>query len=167
MGDDEMKKTAVSNTGPILHLQEIKLLKLDRLFSRVIISELVSQELAHLLGKLPQGIEVYSGKGNINQVGHLSRKYNLHPADVEVLSLCKELKPDLALADDLDLRDALREIGIITTGTVGLLFRFYTESIISSKELEKSIDLLFDYSSLYLSKAFRKYIKDYLRLLLK
>ena len=40
-----MSRDAISNTGPILHLQEINLLTALGVFDRIFIPELVAQEL--------------------------------------------------------------------------------------------------------------------------
>ena len=63
------------------------------------------------------------------------------------------------LTDDLALRRALEARGATVAGSVGLLIRGYSSKKLDRAELEKSIDSLIETSPLYLSPAFKVYLR--------
>lgn len=88
--------------------------------------------------------------------------YRLHTADLSVAALVERQRPDIILADDLQLRKALETQGYKVVGSIGVVVRAFTCGIINKAELQAAVDELLDGSSLYTSRAFRKHVHDLL-----
>ena len=162
----------VGDTGPFLHLHEIKHLPLLRLFSSLEIPQAVANEL-HQYGVGPAELEAAGLKVQVGtpvpeafaRVEAESAKLGLQDADRAVLALAVDRRAVTVLTDDLDLREASKRFGIIPVGTIGILFRSSATHHIDRPGLERAIRLLFDESTIHLSPAFRSYVLLRLRTL--
>ena len=160
-----MSRTAVADTGPLLHLTEIGQENLLTGFDLVTISEQVVMELkrhgifVHVSVILCDclTIEVVTQLELDRQWADLS-KFRIHEADLSVAVLAARLVPEIVLTDDLELRKGLETQGCSVVGSVGVLFRSFKAGHLTKLELQKCFDQLFDGSTLYLSKGFRVYI---------
>jgi predicted nucleic acid-binding protein len=133
---------AISDTGPILHLHEVGRLDSLRVFTRLIVPNLVADELRSYGLDCPrlaaQGVNIARvsvRETHRAQVETANREVTLQPADLEVFTLAYEdgfQKP--VLTDDLRLRQYLEAHGAVVTGTVGVLVRAY-QSVHSSPAL--------------------------------
>jgi len=83
---------------------------------------------------------------------------SLHKADISVLALGDELKVKTILTDDLQLREKSKARNFKPVGTIGIIFKSYTDRLIIRKDLERLIGELFGKSGLFLEKGFRNYI---------
>lgn len=159
----------VSDTGPILHLDEIGHLTILTTATPIVLPALVLAELeARGLGlaRLREaGVDT-----NVSPVPSFEWREilrdvapQIQPADAQVFALVRASRfQALALTDDLTLRKLLESHGAQVAGTVGILVRAYTTGGISRMELEATIESLFNDSSLHLSRAFRVYLKKLL-----
>jgi predicted nucleic acid-binding protein len=156
----------ISDTGPILHLQEIDQLPFLAIVSPLGIPGLVRAELAayqiHLADLEKAGLEVVvhsvleSEWQEVLLTPELSR---IQPADAQVFVLARSRSfQPLTLTDDLALRKLLEGEGVTVVGTIGLLIRTYREGKVDRNTLERCIDDLFDRSTLHLSRGFRVYV---------
>lgn len=162
-----MNEKAVSDAGPPLHLTEIGCEALLSLWAEVTVSELVRDELARL-GVLPRIEAALSAALTAESVGDTEVEFeraslarpHLSDTDLSVAALAQCRRPDVVLTDDLDLRKALDGRGQKVTGSVGVLFRAFQEGRISRDDLRRDMDALLSGSTLYLSRGFRKVVRD-------
>jgi len=159
---------AVADTGPVLHLQEIGKLETLALFSPLILSTFVAAELEArgvVAARLREAtIDIIVAQVNESEwMEILELGPQIQPADAQVFALVRARRYQvLALTDDLTLRRLLESHGAQVTGTVGVLVRAYSSRRLSRSELEGAIEALFDDSSLFISRAFRLYVKKLL-----
>ncbi|MHB9126573.1 MAG: hypothetical protein ACYC4F_11600 [Armatimonadota bacterium] len=160
-----MPETAVSDTGPILHLGEIDRLDELKQFDKVAVSDVVRAELrrhgmfAAAETALSDILEVHRVRLReiTAQRGALSG-FMLHRADLSVAALASRLASDVVLTDDLELRKALESHGALVVGSIGVLFRSFRNGHLSKDELRAVLESLFDDSTLYLSKGLKAYV---------
>ena len=153
---------AITDTGPPLHLNQIGYLRLFNIFEKIVVSKQVKDELlkfgvwsfftkemaTHLQEEIVTDDE-------INKEQDKRKDHMLHKTDLSVLVLMCRMMDALALTDDLSLRRAIESLGRVVVGSIGILIRGYRDQRLSKDELHRCMDLLFNDSSLYLSRAFR------------
>jgi predicted nucleic acid-binding protein len=155
----------IVDTGPLLHLNEINQLFVLNRFEQLHLPELVVNELSHY------GLNTNTLKLTAKVVVHYFEPASLLPvlqqlgppeiqlADAAVFQLAQQVnfsRP--VLTDDLALRRQLERHGNLVIESVGLLIRAYHTQLISRIELEETMELLFNDSSLHISPAFRIYV---------
>ncbi len=158
---------AIADTGPVLHLHEIRRLESLRIFDRLVMPDLVAEEL-RAYGLDPSHLGVTALKVTITSVertewGPVLSEANqptIHPADAQVFVLARLSQfQKLVLTDDLALRRRLESQGATVVGSVGVLVRAYTNGHPKRDELESAVDALFTTSTLHMSRAFRTYVR--------
>jgi predicted nucleic acid-binding protein len=159
----------VSDTGPVLHLQEIARLSALNTVAPLLLPDLVVEELARhgvtAARLLEAGIDFTAREIEPLAWRQVLRDIapEVQPADAQVFSLARESGfRSLVLTDDLALRRLLESHGSPVTGTVGILIRAYTGQILSRDEVELAFDALFRTSTLHLGRAFRAYLRSLL-----
>jgi len=101
---------------------------------------------------------VNADANEINKVFKRTRDYKVNHADISTIAVANEKKIPLVLTDDLQLRKAIESYGLKPVGTIGVIIKAYRENIIGSKELLlKTINKLFEQSSLFISPAFKSF----------
>lgn len=160
-------REAITDTGPVLHLHEIGQLESLRIFERLVMPDLVAEELCNY-GLDPSHLGVTALKVTIvivertewSPVLSEADQPTIHPADAQVFVLARSSqfqKP--VLTDDLALRRRLESQGGTVVGSVGVLVRAYTTGHLKRDELESAVDALFTTSTLYMSRAFKVYVR--------
>lgn len=159
----------VSDTGPVLHLDEIGHLAVLATAAPIVLPDLVLSELeARGLGiaRLGEaGVDTNVSPVPSFEWREILRNVapQIQPADAQVFALVRASRFEaLALTDDLSLRKLLESHGAQVAGTVGVLVRAYTSGRVSRMELDSAVESLFNDSSLHLSRAFRMYLKKLL-----
>lgn len=160
-----MTDEAISDTGPILHLNEIDKLESLNIFERLYVTGLVAKELnSYGIDVLTLGIRTQILIVNVDDENRFQEITNLitkpiHPADTEVFILARDRNYSIpVLTDDLTLRRQLEQQGALVIGTIGILVKAYHKGSMNREDLEGAIDSLFEKSTLYMSRAFRSYI---------
>src|SRR3989338_3010375 len=138
-----MANKVVSDTGPILHLSEVNLLKIINIFKPVIIPEEVEKELIKNNIDIPRSIAVIKiNPESKDTVKILTNQYDLDLGEAEAIALVLQEKAAYFLTDDLEARQVSKEYGIEVHGTVGIVLRAFREKIIDKKiALEKIKEL--------------------------
>lgn len=137
-----MGNKAVSDSGPILHLYEIDLIKVLNIFNRVLIPEAVFEEL--------KKYEVNERKIELTPLNSemkdktkvFSSQYELDIGEAEAIMLALNEKADYFLTDDLIARIVAAEHNLEVHGTIGIILRAFRDKIIKKEEaINKIIDL--------------------------
>lgn len=153
---------AVIDTGPLIHLHEIDQLEIiTAVFSNLHIPEYVKREIRN--EPILKFIALHSDRIKVHPVSEPElfpvkdaySKFQLHLADLAVVTVLLKISDSLALTDDLALRRAIESNGRTVVGTVGILFKAYKRGVIDKPRLIELIDRIFNDSSLYLSSSFR------------
>jgi predicted nucleic acid-binding protein len=169
-GAPRVLESAVSDTGPVLHLAEIAHIEHYRLFGCTSISQQVKSELRRLgilrilaetLGDRLQIVNVTADE--VRRLDDPISSTKLHPADLSTLALAVRLRPDVVLTDDLALRRRVEDHGFVAVGSIGILVRAHRTGRLTRSQLEEALDKLLNGSSLYTSKAFRARVDDILK----
>lgn len=155
----------ISDTGPILHLNEINSLLVLDIFEQIKLPDLVADELkAYDLNANELNIRAnvvicpVDHEQSLNIMQKLGQPF-IHLTDAAVFILAQNAnfsRP--VLTDDLALRRQLEARDTLVIGSIGLLIRAYHQKFINKTVLESAIDSLFNDSSLHLSQAFRVYV---------
>jgi len=168
-GDCQMTDEAISDTGPILHLNEIGKLESLNIFERLYVTGLVANELSSYdIDLLSLDLKTQISLVDINDENRFHEITKLismpiHPADTEVFILAREKNYSIPiLTDDLTLRRQFEQQGALVIGTMGILVKAYHNGLMNREDLEGAIDLLFEESTLFISRAFRSYIRKLL-----
>lgn len=126
----------ISNTTPIISLLKInKLSLLKKLYGKIIVPFAVYQEIEEGKDK-PYYTDLFS----INWIeikkiqNSKSREYifDLDKGEAEVLILAKEIDADLAILDEIMGRRYAKQLGIVLSGTIGVLLKAKEKGYISS-----------------------------------
>lgn len=146
-----MNKSAVSDTGPILHLTKIGQESHFLIFGKIFISKQIKSELEKydIFSKIKAAmndriiIEVVS-KQEIDEQKRILSGFKIHQSDLSVAVLAQRVLPEAVLVDDLELRKGLETQGYTVVGSLGILFRAFKQRQLTKSELRVSIDQLFN-----------------------
>ena len=149
----------VSNAGPLIHLTEIGEFELLKTFSRIYIPEKVYEEVC--IEGMPGEREVRSAENievlivSKEEIEKVSNKIDLKLDDgeLEALTVCNRFKVKIFLTDDLDARDAGKQLGFEVHGSVGVIARAYREGLIDLKRAKRALGDLYSISKLFVTKA--------------
>ena len=155
--------SSVADSGPPIHLNQIRRLDLLALLAPLNVSTQVRSELAQTgvwtaLRKVRR-LDVRRHPIANRSIETERRRWaapQLSAADLSVLVLARRISRANVLTDDLRLRHCVHALGRRAIGSVGVLVRAYRLKKISSFQLRRAISELFDDSSLYLSLVFRE-----------
>lgn len=162
-----MSRLILVDSGPILHLHEIKRIYLFRIFKEreLVVSNIIMNELANynvsLEGLEEEGLRLtvsHVRRKDIRDIQTSVKDYRLHDGDVSIILLSLKFKPELVMTDDMELRKAIVDNNLKPIGTFGIVMKAWKEGIISKNEVDDIVRDLFEQSTLYLSKGFKKYI---------
>ncbi len=154
-----MGNKAVSDTGPILHLSEINLIKILDIFSNVIIPDEVFGELNKSRISVPRKIKIISLKSEFKDIAKvLVNQRDLDFGESCAIALVMQEKAEYFLSDDLDARNIAKDYNIEVHGSVGIVLRAFREKIISKKEAIDNIKNLHVKSSLFITTDLVKHI---------
>lgn len=164
-----MSETAVSNTGPPLHLSEIGQESQLTVFDRVTISEQVREELTRrgvfnrVAAALGDCLTVESvTQAELDAQRTALSGFKVHQTDLSVAALAARFASDVVLTDDLELRKGLEAQGCTVIGSIGVLLRAFRIGRFTKAELQAHLDQLFDGRTLYLSTGFRAHVRKLL-----
>ena len=156
---------AVSDTGPLIHLDEIRQLNLlTDVFAHIYIPEHVVREVSNtavhaFILQNPDSISIEKVQPqSLFSAKEASAGFRLHLADLAVMVVLYNYNNAIAITDNMELRQRIESSGKTVIGTVGMLFRAYKQGTIDGDVLRNLVDQLFNDSSLYLSSAFKKKI---------
>ena len=151
----------VSNTGPLLHLSEINLTTIFRLFKHAFIPSVVAEELRKYNVHVPSSVNVLplSAEGK-DHVKVLANQYDLDEGEAAAIALALQEKAQVFLTDDLAARAVAKAYFLEVHGTVGVVLRAFREKIIDKKLALEKIDELYKNSSLFITLDLVNEVKD-------
>jgi predicted nucleic acid-binding protein len=149
-------KLIVSNTGPILHLREAKLLNLLQKADHVYIPQKVDDELIKLDSRWkkdrPLWIEIEPLKSNeAKDAEYLFLSGLLDLGEAEAIILAKRLQPNWFLTDETEARILDSSLGIEVHGSLGVVLWSASVGHLNYKESKEALDRL-STTSLWISK---------------
>ncbi len=148
-----MANKVVSNTGPILHLYEISLLKAFNIFSNILIPHEVENELRKNKIVFPSKIKAVAlGDEFKDKAKIFANQYDLDLGEAEALALVSQEKADYFLTDDLDARQVARNYNIEVHGTIGIILRSFREKVLSQEIAIGKVMELKTKSSLFITQ---------------
>ena len=144
---------AISNTGPLLHLFEINLLKVLDIFSSLSIPQEVAKELQKNNVPLPKKIQILNLlSSSKNTVKVLTNQHNLDLGESCAIALTLQEKTSLFLTDDLDARSVARAYNLEVHGTLGIILRAFRQGIIDKSTAIEKCKALHTTSTLFITK---------------
>lgn len=150
-----MANKVVSDTGPLLHLSEISLLKALDTFKEIYIPEEVNNELKkNRIGKDAfDKIKIVNLNPKFKDVAEiLVNKFSIDLGEAQAIALSLQEKAEYFLTDDLDARTVAGAHNVEAHGTVGIILRAFREKIINKKLAVEKINELYTTSSLFITK---------------
>ena len=155
-----MEIKVVSNTGPILHLSEINLLKALTIFNKIYIPSEVESELRkNNIRSLPKYIKKIDLLHKSKDIaGILINKFSLDLGESQAIALALQEKAHYFLTDDLDARSISKDYGIEAHGTAGIILRAFRNKIINKKTAIQKVKELQINSTLFITKDLIYYI---------
>jgi predicted nucleic acid-binding protein len=161
---------AIADAGPLIHLREIGCLTLLTVFDAVHVPDAVWQETVDS-GRVPE--EALLSLGIIHRYSLLGSEVTryaqenslgiLHGGERESLCLCGQIAVPILLTDDLAVREASKRLALIPVGSLGIVARAYRIGQLSLIEAERSIEALYDVSTLYVTRTIVDLVIEQLR----
>ncbi len=126
------KINSISDTGPIIYLSKLNLIKLLEIFSPVGISPEVRSETSNYKISVPVFLKTLELNAKTKDfVELLILQFELDLGEAEGLALIRQEGAKLFFTDDLDAREAAKQLGVSVHGTIGILIRGYREGKLS------------------------------------
>lgn len=146
---------AITDAGPLIHLDELNCMDLLDGFSRVLIVDAVWREVAYHRPVLFQYRSftrcIAPNQPDIIQT--LTPLYGLHDGEREALTLCLTNPESIFLTDDTAARMAAKALGIGAHGTIGIILRAIRTSQRTKQEALKILDSIPLSSSLHIRRS--------------
>lgn len=134
----------ISDTTPIISLLKAGRLELlQQMFTEVLVPEAVYGELISnkIFEEEAEQIKHASfikmnRVANQQSVSIFQKITGLDAGESEAITLADEMKADLLLMDERKGRQVAKQMGLVITGTIGILLQAYDECLLSKEEAE-------------------------------
>ncbi len=162
-------RTAVSDTGPIIHLSEVGYFHGLRIVENLLIPKAVESEIRS---------KNAPGKNELRKAGWITTKelegvqkekaekmakdFGIELADAEAIVLAKTNDIKLLFTDDKSAREIAEYYGLEVHGSAGILARAYRSKILSYEEVKEALERLHRDSSLYITDRVYKIVLDFI-----
>jgi predicted nucleic acid-binding protein len=148
-----MEAKAVSDSGPIIHLNEINFLESFNIFNSVLIPEEVESEIKkHKIYPMKKIRVAALNTRHKDIVKILTNQKDLGLGESEAISLAIQEKPCIFLTDDLEARNIAKEFSLDVHGSLGIILRAFREELINLDIAIKKINELQSKSSLFITR---------------
>ncbi|HEY4690916.1 MAG TPA: hypothetical protein VIK33_16510 [Anaerolineae bacterium] len=146
---------AALDSGPLIHLSQIQRIDLLAILPELHVVDAVWREVE----AGPVGLQALTRLPNLRrhrvqpeQIASLHLdKTGLHLGELESLALCISERITLLVTDDLRARKAATDLHIQPVGSVGIILKSCTLSMITAREAEGLLWQLHDESSLFVT----------------
>lgn len=157
--------SAVLDSGPLIHLAEIRCFRALRI-AEVVVPVAVSIEVTR--ANKPGSQELKDSELPIIELTEdekvlakrLCQRYSIEVGEAEAIALCISRRYDLFLTDDAEARDVGEVHNLEVHGTAGIIARAYHEGLLSRDETIRAMQDLYETSSLYISKRVYKLVME-------
>lgn len=142
---------SVSDTGPLVHLHELKTVESLAVFEKTFIPLEVATELREV-SRFKKFIELkeltaeYKDKANL-----YVERFVLSLGESQALALAKQLEIQTFLTDDLEARETAKKLSLVPVGTIGVIIASYKKKIITKKQCVELIRKTKIESTLYIT----------------
>ena len=150
-----MANKVISDTGPLIHLSEIDLIKALDAFKEIYIPEEVNNELKRnrIDKNVFNNVKIANLGPKFKDVAEIMvNKFSLDLGEAQAIALSLQEKADYFLTDDLGARTVANAHNIEAHGTVGIILRAFREKIINKKLALEKINELYTSSSLFITR---------------
>ena len=150
-----MANKVISDTGLLIHLSEIDLIKALDAFKEIYIPEDVNNELKRnrIDKNVFNNVKIANLGPKFKDVAEIMvNKFSLDLGEAQAIALSLQEKADYFLTDDLDARTVANAHNIEAHGTVGIILRAFREKIINKKLALEKINELYTSSSLFITR---------------
>lgn len=148
-------KTAVSDAGPFLHLEEVEQLGLLDVVKAV----LTTPEIMDERGKITESLKRLKGvrqkeltPKNKDITKYLMRRYGLHLGETTGIALCKQEQIKLFFTDDLEARQIAQVLKLKPHGTLAIVLRALKERLLTKEQATKAVHDIYEKSSMFFTK---------------
>jgi predicted nucleic acid-binding protein len=154
---------AVLDAGPIIHLEQIDRLELLEVISSSYITEEIRDEVGKaIIQKTDLEVKDLEASSK-DRAKHLSSKHGIELGESTAIALGKQLGLNYIFTDDLDTRKTAEKVNLEPHGTLALVTKAYSKNIIDREEAEKTVNLLYKDSSLFITKDLVKWTKEQIK----
>jgi predicted nucleic acid-binding protein len=154
---------AVTDSGPLIHLDELQSPDLLEGFRSLNIAREVKDEVTHHRPAFDWGrlsaCHVSSAPLSRN-VAAYARTLDLHTGEVAALNLLEHLHGQIFLCDDAAARLAAESMGFEVHGTIGLIIRAVRRGTRSAQQVKTLLEQIPTRSSLHINRALLRQIMD-------
>jgi len=163
---------AVINASPLIYLSKLGIIEiLPQLFSRIVTTQTVKEEVLQEK-TAPEHIILTEVFGSWLEVEKAKEKLvekleelQIHKGEAEVIALGRELlakeKTAVVIIDDLLAREIATSLGLMVTGTIGILLKATKEKVFSKKESQTLLEQLITTTTFRLSaKIYAKILRE-------
>jgi predicted nucleic acid-binding protein len=144
-----VRRAAVSDAGPLIHLAEIRSLDVLGSFETLLVPETVYDEVE--TGGIPTGLADLSYE--LVDADHRSVETDeLDPGERAALAVATA-RDAILLTDDLAARDVGTDMGVEVRGSIGVLALGYARGVLDKEEAVSRMRALHRETSLFVSEA--------------
>ncbi|MBI3032273.1 hypothetical protein HYY69_02260 [Candidatus Woesearchaeota archaeon] len=150
----EKIKQAILDAGPYIHLHEISRLNFTDLFEEIFITSEIKEECKRIeeeINKLKNVAEKNLTTNHKDFAKYLIEGWDLDLGEATGLALCKQEKVKFFFTDDLEARHVGNSLGFQCHGTIAIILRRLKNNMIDKNEAKKSIEALYEKSSLFIT----------------
>lgn len=158
MIEQTSRSIIITDSGPLIHLDELNCLDLLNDFNEIMVPDSVWREV-----QVHRPESLQSSKIKLmrtispdcsSEIEHLAPLYSLHSGELEALTLCLAFPSCIFLTDDTAARLAAKALNISAHGTIGVLVRAIRRQQRSKAEILKLLSTISGRTTLYLRPAF-------------
>ena len=156
-----MENKSVFDAGPFIHLHEIGQLNLLHLFEKdLTTSEIVGEchRIKPIILKIKNVEEKNLTPQSKDFTRYLVEKYGLDLGESTGIALCKQERIELFFTDDLEAKEAAIHLGFGAHGTIAIIMRGFRNGLLTRKEAIELLNLLYEKSTLFLTKDLKDWV---------
>lgn len=152
----------IVDTGPFIHLEQINQLKLLKSLPQVYIPSSIISEIKQgdkILNSL-KGIKHWPNakiaavrRKSIGSKAKIIRAAGLQRGEIDCIHLALQIQQSILLTDDMRARITAERLSVEVHGSIGFIAYGFRREWLSFEEAERSLNLLYHRSSLFITYA--------------
>ena len=159
------RKRKTTDTGPLIHLEQINAEKVWNLFPSVYVPDVVIAEIEFQPTEGNKTIKdkrfkvIKTNKKILGISKRLFDGYDMGRNDSIVLAHSIHNESEILFTDDLELRNIAKIEGVKPVGSAGILYLAFLDELITYDDLFRYLDLLVTQSSLFITRDIIENVK--------